>query len=55
VRVPPHFCFGAHLARLETLTALGALLRLDDLRLDRTDGPRGLVFRKPAEVHVRWD
>jgi cytochrome P450 len=51
----PHFCFGAHLARLETTTALRALLDLKDLRLDRTDGPHGLVFRKPAEVHVRWD
>ncbi|GLY86883.1 cytochrome P450 [Actinoallomurus iriomotensis] len=50
----PHFCFGAHLARLETATALGALLRLPGLRLEHTDGPRGLVFRKPAEVRVRW-
>ena len=54
----PHFCFGAHLARLETFTALNALLRLEDLRLDgapdRT-APRGLVFRKPGEVRVRWD
>jgi cytochrome P450 len=51
----PHFCFGAHLARLETTTALSALLRLPDLRLEYTDGARGLVFRKPAEVRVRWD
>jgi cytochrome P450 len=51
----PHFCFGAHLARLETTTALGALLELPGLRLDHTDGARGLVFRKPDEVRVVWD
>ncbi|MGH3373607.1 MAG: cytochrome P450, partial [Actinoallomurus sp.] len=54
----PHFCFGAHLARLETFTALNALLRLEDLRLDGAPdraAPRGLVFRKPGEVRVRWD
>ena len=50
----PHFCFGAHLARLETRTALSALLRLPDLRLEHPAQPRGLVFRKPAAVHVRW-
>ena len=50
----PHFCFGAHLARMETTTALAALLRLPGLRLDHTDGARGLVFRKPAEVRVSW-
>jgi cytochrome P450 len=51
----PHFCFGAHLARLETTTALHALLGLPGLRLDRAGAPAGLVFRKPAEVRVRWD
>ena len=51
----PHFCFGAHLARLETTTALRALLGLPDLRLEHTDGPVGLVFRKPAEVRVAWN
>jgi cytochrome P450 len=50
----PHFCFGAHLARLETTIALAALLRLPDLRLEHTDGAHGLVFRKPAEVQVSW-
>ncbi|TDD76770.1 cytochrome P450 [Actinomadura rubrisoli] len=54
----PHFCFGAHLARLEARTALAALLdRLPGLRLDpsRTTGARGLVFRKPPHLHVLWD
>lgn len=53
----PHFCFGAHLARLETRTALRALLdRLPGLRLDpdRPDAVRGLVFRKPGSLHVLW-
>ncbi|MFI0446093.1 cytochrome P450 [Actinomadura sp. 6N118] len=54
----PHFCFGAHLARLETRTALAALLdRLPGLRLDpaATVSARGLVFRKPVRLPVRWD
>ncbi|GAA2308324.1 cytochrome P450 [Actinomadura luteofluorescens] len=54
----PHFCFGAHLARLEARTALTALLdRLPGLRLDpsRPARPRGLVFRKPERLDVLWD
>ncbi|CNG36567.1 cytochrome P450 [Mycobacterium tuberculosis] len=54
----PHFCFGAHLARLETRTALTALLeRLPGLRLDpdRPARPHGLVFRKPPRLDVTWD
>jgi cytochrome P450 len=46
-----------HLARLETHTALQRLLsRLPTLRLDpaRPAKPRGLVFRKPPELHVLW-
>ena len=54
----PHFCIGAHLARLETVTAVVTLVsRLPSLRLD-PDHPaqvRGLVFRKPADLRVRWD
>jgi cytochrome P450 len=53
----PHFCVGAQLARMETRAALAALLdRLPDLRLDpaRPASPRGLVFRKPPALHVRW-
>jgi hypothetical protein len=54
----PHFCLGAHLARLEARAALLTLLRLlPDLRLDpaRRQAPRGVVFRKPPELHVLWD
>ncbi|MCO5997072.1 cytochrome P450 [Actinoallomurus rhizosphaericola] len=51
----PHFCFGAHLARLETMTMLRALLRLPDLRLAGTAAPRGLVFRKPPTLEVAWE
>ena len=53
----PHVCIGMHLARLEAHTALGRLLdRLEGLRLDRQRPAtvRGLVFRKPPELWVRW-
>jgi cytochrome P450 len=52
----PHVCIGMHLARLEAVTAVQRLLeRLPDLRLDG-DPPaaRGLVFRKPPALQVRW-
>ena len=57
----PHFCIGAPPARAETVAALRALLSLPGLRLDTEacDGhaaePRGLVFRKPPSLPVRWD
>lgn len=54
----PHFCLGAHLARLEAQVAVGTLLaRLPRLRLDPCypSAPRGLVFRKPPALRVRWD
>lgn len=53
----PHFCLGAHLARLETRTAVRALLGLPHLRLgpDTDLTPRGLVFRKPPTLWVSWD
>jgi len=53
----PHFCIGAPPARAETLAALRALLPLPGLRLDpaHPSEPRGLVFRKPPTLHVRWD
>ncbi|MDX6392605.1 MAG: hypothetical protein QOJ73_3668 [Streptosporangiaceae bacterium] len=54
----PHFCLGVHLARLEARAALtAAFSQLPDLRLDadRPAAPRGLVFRKPPSLPVRWD
>jgi cytochrome P450 len=51
----PHFCVGARLARMETEVAVRALLTLPRLRLARSTAPRGLVFRKPPALHVRWD
>ncbi|GAA2449713.1 cytochrome P450 [Actinomadura vinacea] len=53
----PHFCFGAHLARLETRTALEAVLtRLPNLRFAPGPAPHahGLVFRKPRYLRVLW-
>ena len=53
----PHFCLGAQLARTETTIAVGRLLdRLPGLRLDSDypNAPRGLVFRKPPTLQVRW-
>ncbi|WP_042396255.1 cytochrome P450 [Streptacidiphilus carbonis] len=53
----PHYCLGAHLARLETRIALRTLLdALPGLRLDpeRPSAPRGLVFRKPPTLHALW-
>ena len=54
----PHFCLGAHLARLEARFAVETLLaRLPRLRLDPRSpaAPRGLVFRKPADLRVLWE
>ncbi len=54
----PHVCVGVHLARLETRIGIAMLLRrLPDLRLDtaRPSRTRGLVFRKPPELHALWD
>ena len=53
----PHFCLGAHLARLEAQAAVRAVLRLPGLRLDpeRPAAPRGLVFRKPPSLQLQWE
>jgi cytochrome P450 len=53
----PHFCLGAHLARLEAQIAVDTLLdRLPRLTLDDRypATPRGLVFRKPTELQACW-
>lgn len=51
----PHYCLGAHLARLETEAVLTALLDRNARLVERECAPpRGLVFRKPAAVTVRW-
>lgn len=52
----PHFCLGAHLARLEAQAAVRAVLTLPGLRLDpgHPAAPRGLVFRKPPSLRVLW-
>jgi cytochrome P450 len=50
----PHVCIGMHLARLEAHTAVARVLRLPDLELAQPARPRGLVFRKPPELQVRW-
>jgi len=55
--IGPHFCLGAHLARAEMITALGALLeRLTDLTLLDRDATRihGTVLRGPRHLKVRW-
>jgi len=52
----PHICLGMHLTRLETQTAVSAILDLPGLRLDpASPPPRGLVFRKPPALTVHWD
>jgi cytochrome P450 len=53
----PHFCLGAHLARLEAQIAVEVLLEeLPGLHLDprSPSAPAGLVFRKPARLDVCW-
>jgi cytochrome P450 len=53
----PHACIGIHLAKMETLAALDAVLDFwPAVRFDRRgEGPRGLVFRKPQSLPVQWD
>ncbi|TDW23136.1 cytochrome P450 [Kribbella kalugense] len=52
----PHICLGMHLTRLETLTALEAVVRLPGLQLAAdSPPPTGLVFRKPTALNVSWD
>lgn len=54
----PHVCIGMHLARLEAQVALERLFaRVPGVNLDsaRPSAPRGLVFRKPPTLWVRWE
>ena len=52
----PHACVGVHLARLETLSALDAVLDgWPGLRLDAgATPPTGVIFRKPRTLPVSW-
>ena len=53
----PHACVGIHLARLETLSALDAVLDgWAGIRLEPSSTPpSGVIFRKPRSLPVRWD
>jgi cytochrome P450 len=53
----PHACVGIHLARLETLSALDAVLDgWPGVRMDPgATPPSGVIFRKPRSLPVRWD
>jgi cytochrome P450 len=51
----PHVCLAMDLARLEAREAVHAVAALPGVRLTRAEPATGLVFRKPAEVHVAWD
>ncbi|HJR90826.1 MAG TPA: cytochrome P450 [Acidimicrobiia bacterium] len=51
----PHACLGIHVARLEAVAAVGAVLdRLPDVSIEKVEPIRGLVFRAPEHVPVRW-
>jgi cytochrome P450 len=50
-----HYCLGVNMARLQGATVLRALLeRLPGLELVDAPEPHGFAFRKPAELHLRW-
>jgi cytochrome P450 len=50
-----HHCLGFNMARLQGAIALRALLGgLPGLELVEAPEPTGFAFRKPAELHLRW-
>jgi cytochrome P450 len=51
----PHFCVGAHLARLETELGAAAIIELPGPQLNGRAVPRGVVFRKPPELYATWE
>jgi len=55
----PHMCIGMHVAKAEMEAALNAWLdHMPRLRLDPDYPPpsvKGVIFRGPAELRVRWD
>ena len=53
----PHACVGIHLARLETQSALDAVLDgWPGIQMDAgSTPPTGVIFRKPRSLPVRWD
>lgn len=53
----PHACIGLHLARMETASAVSALLdQVPSVRLSPggAEIPRGLIFRKPPRLVATW-
>ena len=53
----PHACVGIHLARLETQSALDAVLDgWPGIEINSgSTAPTGVIFRKPRSLPVRWD
>jgi cytochrome P450 len=50
-----HHCLGAHLARIETATAVARLLDgLPGLELVEADAADGFAFRRPQQMRLRW-
>jgi hypothetical protein len=52
----PHVCVAMDLARLEAGVAVRSIVgELPGVRLAGPAAPRGLVFRKPPQLSIRWD
>jgi cytochrome P450 len=50
-----HHCLGFNMARLQGAIAVKAILdRLRGLQLVEAPEPRGFAFRRPPELHLRW-